>query len=52
MEGWRGFRASLPLIMRNNIRILGQWMYPREATTRMVGLVGAGLLNVDGEHLT
>jgi alcohol dehydrogenase len=33
-------------IMRNNITIRGQWMYPREAVTRMVGLVKAGLIDL------
>jgi alcohol dehydrogenase len=33
-------------IMRNNITLKGQWMYPPWATTRMVGLVRSGLVDL------
>lgn len=36
-----------PWIMRNNIFIKGQWMYPREAGYSLVSLVKAGLLSLD-----
>jgi D-arabinose 1-dehydrogenase-like Zn-dependent alcohol dehydrogenase len=44
MQGGDDLALPYPWIVRNNIRILGQWMYPREAATRMVGHVRAGLL--------
>jgi NADPH:quinone reductase-like Zn-dependent oxidoreductase len=46
-----GIRAGLELpyswIMRGCIRIHGQWMYPPEAVTRMVGLIRSGLVSLD-----
>ena len=48
--------AELPLpyrwIMRNNITIRGQWMYPREAVTRMIGLIEAGLIDLGHREVT
>ena len=35
-----------PWIMRNNITIRGQWMYPREANSKLIRLVQAGLLDL------
>jgi alcohol dehydrogenase len=32
--------------MRNCITVIGQWMYPREATIRLVGLIRSGLLDL------
>jgi len=52
MLGGDDLALPYPWIMRNNIRIFGQWMYPRDATTRMVGLVRAGLLDVEGVQIT
>jgi alcohol dehydrogenase len=39
-------------IMRNNITILGQWMYQPEAVTGMVGLIRSGLLDLDHYAVT
>lgn len=35
-------------VMRNNLAILGQYMYPNRAATLMVGLIRAGLLDLSG----
>ena len=42
-----GTELSLPYpwLMRNNIPIRGQWMYPREAIFRLVALVKSGMLD-------
>lgn len=38
--------------MRNNITLRGQWIYPRDATGRLVALVRAGLLWLDDVEVT
>lgn len=47
MLGGDDLALPYPWIMRNNITLRGQWMYPREATAGLVGLVRAGLLALD-----
>jgi alcohol dehydrogenase len=46
-----GIRADVALpyawMMRNGIEVRGQWMYPREATTRMVALIRAGIVRLE-----
>jgi alcohol dehydrogenase len=46
--GMQGGGLELPYgwIMRNNVTIRGQWMYPREAVGQMVGLVRSGLIDL------
>ncbi len=41
-----GEKRGLPYhwVMRNSITIRGQWMYPREANSRMIALVRSGQL--------
>jgi len=34
-------------IMRNGVTIIGQWMYPPEAVSRMVDLIRSGLVRLD-----
>ncbi len=46
MLGGSGLELPYPWIMRNCITILGQWMYPPEATARLASLVRAGLLDL------
>lgn len=46
MLGGDDLALPYPWVMRNNITIKGQWMYPREANTRIVGLVRSGLLDL------
>jgi alcohol dehydrogenase len=47
MSGGPGLELAYPWIMRNCITIHGVWMYPPDATIRLVGLVRAGLLRLD-----
>ncbi|HEY8335740.1 MAG TPA: zinc-binding alcohol dehydrogenase family protein [Tardiphaga sp.] len=47
MSGGPGLDLAYPWIMRNCITIHGVWMYPPDATIRLVGLVRAGLLRLD-----
>ena len=47
MLGGPGLELAYNWIMRNCISIHGVWMYPPEATQRMVALVRAGLLRLD-----
>ncbi len=47
MLGGEDLSLPYPWIMRNLVTIKGQWMYPREAVTGMVGLIRAGLLDLD-----
>jgi alcohol dehydrogenase len=52
MLGGAGLDLPHPWIMRNCITIRGQWMYPREATALMVGLIRGGLVRLDDFDLT
>lgn len=52
MQGGDDLALPYPWIMRNNITVRGQWMYPREATNRLVGLVRAGLLKLEDFEVT
>ena len=47
MLGGAGLELPYPWIMRNCVTIHGVWMYPPEATIRMVGLIRSGLLKLD-----
>ena len=47
MLGGEGMALPYPWLMRNCITVRGQWMYPREATIHLVGLIRAGLLRLD-----
>lgn len=44
MLGGAGLELPYPWIMRNGITIRGQWMYPRDATVRLLRLIRSGLL--------
>jgi alcohol dehydrogenase len=46
MEGGEDFALPYPWLMRNNITVRGQWMYPRHAPGRLVALIRAGLLDL------
>jgi alcohol dehydrogenase len=52
MLGGPGLELPYPWIMRNCISILGVWMYPRDAATRMVRLIRSGLLKLDDLDIT
>ena len=47
MAGGPGLELPYPWIMRNNITVRGQWMYPPDAPGRLVALVRSGLLPLD-----
>jgi alcohol dehydrogenase len=47
MSGGPGLELPYPWIMRNCMTIRGVWMYPPDATVRLVGLVRAGLLRLE-----
>ena len=46
MLGGDDLALPYPWIMRNCISIIGQWMYPATANTRLIGLVRSGLLDL------
>ncbi|GAA1878854.1 MDR/zinc-dependent alcohol dehydrogenase-like family protein [Streptantibioticus ferralitis] len=46
MLGGDDLGLPYPWIMRNNITIRGQWMYPREAITRLIQLTRSGQLDL------
>lgn len=46
MLGGDDLALPYPWIMRNNVTIRGQWMYPREANVRLNAMVRAGLLDL------
>ncbi|WP_368518634.1 zinc-binding dehydrogenase [Rhizobium sp.] len=52
MLGGEDLALPYPWIMRNNIALLGQWMYRPEAVTGMVGLIRGGLLDLDHYAVT
>lgn len=52
MQGGADLDLPYRWIMRNNITIRGQWMYPREAVTRMIGLIEAGVIDLGHRAVT
>ncbi|RBP02565.1 alcohol dehydrogenase [Roseiarcus fermentans] len=52
MQGGEDLGLPYRWIMRNNIRIQGQWMCPREAVARMIGIVNAGLIDLGRREVT
>jgi len=46
MQGGEDLALPYPWLMRNNIIVRGQWMYPRWAPSRLVALIRAGLLDL------
>ena len=52
MLGGEDLALPYPWIMRNNITLRGQWMYPRSAPTRLAALVRSGLLDLDLYEVT
>ena len=52
MLGGSGLELPYPWIMRNCITIHGAWMYPPDATVRLVGLIRSGLLKLDDYETT
>jgi alcohol dehydrogenase len=54
LMGGLGVDVALPCrwLMRNNITIRGQWMYPRDAVPRFIALLRSGLLPLDHVDVT
>jgi alcohol dehydrogenase len=52
MLGGDDLALPYPWIMRNCVSIRGVWMYPPEATIRLVGLVRSGLLKLEHFEFT
>ncbi|MDB4941247.1 MAG: alcohol dehydrogenase [Labilithrix sp.] len=46
MQGGEPLALPYPWLMRNNITVRGQWMYPRWAITRLAGVLRAGLIDL------
>jgi alcohol dehydrogenase len=46
MLGGADLALPYPWLMRNGITVLGQWMYPPEANSRLIALARAGLLDL------
>ena len=46
MAGGTTLDLPYPWLMRNSIIIRGQWMYPPEAASRMVGMIRSGLIDL------
>jgi alcohol dehydrogenase len=52
MQDGAGLDLPYRWIMRNCISIHGQWMYPPEAAIKMIGLIRAGLIDLDQYAIT
>jgi alcohol dehydrogenase len=46
MQGGEPLALPYPWLMRNNITLRGQWMYPRTAIPQLAGLIRAGLIDL------
>jgi alcohol dehydrogenase len=52
MGGQGGLDLPYSWMMRNCVTVRGQWMYPRDAAVRLIAMVQAGLLSLDGYEVT
>jgi alcohol dehydrogenase len=52
MAGGGDLAVPYPWIMRNNITIKGQWMYPRDLIIRLIAMVKSGALDLSGYQIT
>ncbi|MGY2895686.1 zinc-binding dehydrogenase [Deinococcus sp. UYEF24] len=52
MLGGVGLNLPYPWIMRNNVSIIGSWMYPPVAVVGLARLIHAGLLRLDDFEVT
>lgn len=52
MAGGAGLELPYSWLMRNCITVRGQWMYARDASTIMIGLVRAGLIDLSDFEIT
>lgn len=46
MAGGGDLSLPYPWLMRNNVTVKGQWMYPREAIARLIALAKNGVLDL------
>lgn len=46
MQGGAGLDLPYSWMMRNCVTVRGQWMYPRDAAVRMVGMIRSGLIDL------
>jgi alcohol dehydrogenase len=52
MLGGDDLALPYPWLMRNNITVRGQWLCPREASSSLIALARAGLLDLGGFAVT
>ena len=52
MAGGSDLTLPYPWLMRNNITIRGQWMYPRQAVPRLIAMVRSGRIDLSYYHVT
>lgn len=52
MQGGGDLELPYRWIMRHNITIRGQWIYPREAVPRMISMIDAGLIDLTHRAVT
>lgn len=52
MQGGEPLALPYPWLMRNNITLRGQWMYPPTAITRLAGLLRSGLIDLSNIAVT
>lgn len=52
MRGGEALALPYPWLMRNNITIRGQWMYPPSAISRLAGVLRAGLIDLEQLAIT
>lgn len=52
MAGNGELKLPYAWLMRNNITIRGQWLYPREAIARLIALARAGVLQLNHYQIT
>ena len=52
MAGGGDLALPYPWLMRNNITVRGQWMYPREAIPRLIAMVRSGQIDLSRYHVT
>lgn len=52
MLGGAGLDLPYPWIMRNNVSVLGQWMYPPVVVVNMIRLIRSGLLDLNQFEVT
>ena len=52
MQGGGGLDLPYAWLMRNGVALYGQWMYPREAPSRLAAMIHAGLIDLSAYEVT